>query len=104
MSATDDTGPASGCGNGIAEPDEDCDGRELASDTCDSFGFDGGTLACTDACAYDTTACRNLPAAPALVLAFSQVKQLDFSWSAVPGADQTRSPLGRFWRTAAPPE
>jgi len=46
------------CGNGIVDPGEACDGADLGGATCVSLGFaGGGTLACTGACAYDTTGC-----------------------------------------------
>jgi cysteine-rich repeat protein len=49
------------CGNGMIDQGEngfeDCDGAELASQTCDGLGFAGGTLACTPACKYDTSMC-----------------------------------------------
>ena len=38
-------------------------------------------------CSYDTTACASPPDPPVLALAFSPIKQFDFSWAAVPGAD-----------------
>lgn len=50
-------GPA--CGNAIAEPGEDCDGRDLAEQTCASLdeGFVAGRLACASDCTFDTTGC-----------------------------------------------
>lgn len=45
------------CGDGVIEADEQCDGTELGTMTCDSLGFDGGSLSCTDTCEYDTSAC-----------------------------------------------
>jgi hypothetical protein len=86
---TSETGPMPSCGNGTVDADagEDCDDAALAGATCESLGFAGGTLACDASCAYDTGGCAELPAAPVLSLAFSAVKQFDFSWAAVPGAD-----------------
>jgi hypothetical protein len=45
------------CGNGTLEGDEVCDGATLGSATCQSLGFQGGTLACTTGCALDTSMC-----------------------------------------------
>jgi formylglycine-generating enzyme required for sulfatase activity len=56
--ATDDTtGPFIGCGNGILEPDEQCEGEDLAGATClELFGY-AGELGCTEACTLDPTGC-----------------------------------------------
>ena len=47
------------CGNGIAEPDEACDGQDLAGGTCPSMpgGFRGGFLSCSPDCTPDTSEC-----------------------------------------------
>jgi len=46
------------CGDGTANGSEACDGQDLDGQTCISLGFpSGGTLSCTDACAFDTSAC-----------------------------------------------
>jgi len=46
------------CGNGVLEDGESCDGTDVGDATCASAGnFDGGTLSCTDQCAFDTAAC-----------------------------------------------
>src|SRR5690606_31092900 len=36
---------------------EACDGTDLGIATCEGEGFDGGTIACTDTCTLDTSAC-----------------------------------------------
>jgi hypothetical protein len=49
------------CGNGVREGDEQCDGADLGGQTCASVtsGFvQGGTLACTADCKFDTSDCR----------------------------------------------
>jgi hypothetical protein len=46
------------CGNGTIETGEDCDGSNLNGSTCQSLGFLGGTLSCSGACTYDTSACQ----------------------------------------------
>jgi len=81
----DDTG--STCGNGVVDPDEDCDGLDLAGGTCEALGFDGGTLSCSGACSYDTSSCSDSPGAPLLELGFSPIKQFDFGWMAIADAD-----------------
>ncbi len=52
--------PANSCGNGVAEPaaNEDCDGTELGSGSCDALGLGGGDLSCTADCVYDTSRCE----------------------------------------------
>jgi cysteine-rich repeat protein len=44
------------CGNDVQEPGEPCDGADLGTLTCVSFGFTEGELACAD-CAPVTTGC-----------------------------------------------
>jgi hypothetical protein len=44
------------CGNGGLDPGEQCDGSNLDGQTCQSLGFGGGTLACSN-CAFDTSRC-----------------------------------------------
>jgi cysteine-rich repeat protein len=47
------------CGDGILDGalGEDCDGQNLGGQSCQSLGFDEGTLACDAACQFNTTAC-----------------------------------------------
>jgi hypothetical protein len=45
------------CGDGVADPDEICDGSDLRGDTCELLGLSGGTLACTAACRFDPSRC-----------------------------------------------
>jgi hypothetical protein len=49
------------CGNGVLDAGEACDGAELNGQTCEGLGYDGGTLGCTAACAFDTSACTGTP-------------------------------------------
>lgn len=53
------------CGNGSVEPQEECDGDSLASQTCQSLGFNVETpdlrLQCSTTCLLDTTACTGGP-------------------------------------------
>jgi len=46
-----------GCGNGILETGEQCDGTSLGGATCMSLGYTSGTLACTTSCTFDTSGC-----------------------------------------------
>ena len=50
------------CGNGVTEPGEQCDGMDLATNTCQTLGFDEGTLSCnTSTCRFDVSGCRDVP-------------------------------------------
>ena len=47
------------CGNNVREPGEVCDGSDLAGETCESLGFEGGVLACLADCSwFDTSGCE----------------------------------------------
>lgn len=50
------------CGDGFIDPSEDCDGAALNSQTCVTLGHLSGTLTCSTACAFVTTACSDTPA------------------------------------------
>ena len=51
---------ASSCGNDTRECSELCDGTDLGGQTCQTQGFDGGTLACNGTCnGFDTSGCVN---------------------------------------------
>ncbi len=72
------------CGDGaINRPSESCDGIDLGGKTCDTFGFDGGTLNCSAACTFNTSACiapNNLPeitSAPVTSAAVDEVYRYD---------------------------
>ncbi|MBU1511467.1 SBBP repeat-containing protein [Myxococcota bacterium] len=45
------------CGNGQLETGEDCDGEDLAGQTCELLGYESGTLACSDSCRFDRSQC-----------------------------------------------
>ncbi|MCA9661425.1 MAG: M23 family metallopeptidase [Myxococcales bacterium] len=47
------------CGNGELDPGEDCDGGDLGGATCLSLGYSGGSLSCTNSCAYNEGACES---------------------------------------------
>lgn len=46
------------CGNNVKDPGEQCDGNQLGGATCQSQGFDGGTLSCSQ-CLLNTSGCCN---------------------------------------------
>lgn len=46
-----------GCGNGILEEGEECDGVDLGDATCGEYGAVGGQLQCTDDCRVETCQC-----------------------------------------------
>lgn len=58
------TGQPAVCGNGVQEGSEQCDGSDLAGQTCQSQGYQTGTLACNPDCTFDTSGCSN-PCKPA---------------------------------------
>ena len=45
------------CGDKVVEWPEDCEGKDLNSQTCESLGFASGSLTCDIACSFDTTEC-----------------------------------------------
>lgn len=47
-----------GCGDDLIAIDEECDGENLGNATCESLGYFGGTLACTDTCKLDVSGCQ----------------------------------------------
>ena len=55
------------CGNNIKEAGEECDGTDLAGETCVSLGYASGTLSCKD-CKFDTSNC--IPAPPTIAFLY----------------------------------
>ncbi|PJA83131.1 MAG: hypothetical protein CO146_01725, partial [Candidatus Nealsonbacteria bacterium CG_4_9_14_3_um_filter_37_29] len=53
------------CGNGIKEGSEQCDGSDLAGQSCTTEGYTGGTLSCSASCTFNTSACTTAAPAPA---------------------------------------
>lgn len=51
--------PDPSCGNGVAESGENCDGNDMANQSCQSLGYDGGSLTCTSSCAFNRINCYN---------------------------------------------
>jgi len=58
------TGTVGGCGNGVIQGGEQCDGADLAGQTCVSQGFFGGTLHCNPNCTFNVLACTLPPPPP----------------------------------------
>jgi len=46
-----------GCGNGVLNIGEDCDGSDLGTASCESEVARGGSLACNADCTFDVTGC-----------------------------------------------
>lgn len=46
-----------GCGNGVLNPGESCDGSDLGDATCLSEAQQGGTLRCNSDCTFDVSEC-----------------------------------------------
>jgi hypothetical protein len=53
----------SGCGNGVIETGEACDGVNYGGQSCQSIGFGSGVLSCSASCTLVTTSCVALPPA-----------------------------------------
>ena len=53
-----------GCGDGVIQNNEQCDGTNLAGQTCVSQGFFGGTLHCNPNCTFNVLACTLPPPPP----------------------------------------
>lgn len=47
---------APSCGNNVVEAGEECDGTDLDGQTCESRGYDAGTLSC-NSCNFDESGC-----------------------------------------------
>jgi len=46
------------CGNGVKEKGEQCDGEQLARQSCRSLGYTGGILSCeSSTCKFDVSSC-----------------------------------------------
>jgi agmatine/peptidylarginine deiminase len=51
--------PATYCGDGVMNNEEDCDGADLGDASCADFGLAGDTLACLGDCTLDTSECAS---------------------------------------------
>jgi len=54
-------GNTSQCGNGQINSGEQCDGANLGGQTCQTKGFQSGTLACASDCTFNTIQCVSAP-------------------------------------------
>jgi hypothetical protein len=48
---------ARGCGDGVIDPPEQCEGANLGGASCTTLGYTNGALACHDDCTFDTSSC-----------------------------------------------
>lgn len=55
------TGTVPGCGDGVIQTGESCDGSNLNGQSCSTQGFFGGTLSCNSNCTFNTSACTFAP-------------------------------------------
>ncbi len=46
-----------GCGDGVINGNDECDGDDKGTETCLTQGFEGGSLGCTPGCLFDTRGC-----------------------------------------------
>lgn len=60
-----------GCGDGVVQPGEACDGVDLGGQTCMSLGYDGGMLGCVG-CVLDSSGCTT-----SAVVAVNEVESVD---------------------------
>lgn len=61
----DNGGSGAQCGNDVVDQSsEDCDGSDLDGATCQSLGFSGGSLACSNSCRYVTSGCTGTSLTP----------------------------------------
>lgn len=77
-------GNCSGCGDGVVTAPESCepanpqndDKSDLNGGSCEDLGFDGGSLNCSDGCAYDTSFCYSC--GDAIINGFEECDGADF--------------------------
>ncbi|MCU0223433.1 MAG: carboxypeptidase-like regulatory domain-containing protein [Acidobacteria bacterium] len=60
LTATPGSAIAGGCGNGVIDTGEQCDGLDLDWRNCQDHGWDYGVLGCTSSCQYEFGGCRRL--------------------------------------------
>ena len=53
------TGTVPGCGDGVIQSGESCDGSSLNGKSCSTQGFSGGTLSCNSSCTFNTSSCTS---------------------------------------------
>ena len=59
-----DCGTCSTCGNGQIDSGEACDGNNLNGKSCESLGYDTGTLSCNADCTFSESQCENVNCPP----------------------------------------
>lgn len=52
------------CGDKVKNGSDECDGSDLGGATCETFGYNGGTLSCNGQCKYVFNACCPAPVPP----------------------------------------
>jgi hypothetical protein len=52
--------PPAGCGDGTIDPGEQCDGGDLAGETCPTLGYPFGQLGCSAACTWLASSCARV--------------------------------------------
>ena len=57
--AVDISGTVPGCGDGVIQSGEECDGSNLNGKSCLTQGFSGGTLSCNSNCTFNTSSCTS---------------------------------------------
>lgn len=55
------TGTVPGCGDGMIQSGESCDGSDLNGQSCSTQGFSGGTISCNSDCTFNTSQCTSAP-------------------------------------------
>jgi YVTN family beta-propeller protein len=80
------------CGNGSVEPGEECDGSTFGGATCETLGFSGGTLGCSDTCTFVTQECLGGPRVYVTNVKSNSVSVIDTATNTVVG---TPVPVGK---------
>lgn len=76
-----------GCGDGIINFGEQCDGNNLGGASCASLNYSEGVLSCTNACVFKTSSCtisQNNNGKGSLVLPFIPYTNVVFTGKAYP--------------------
>lgn len=58
LTACDNSGTQTVCGDGKAAGTESCDGNDLRNQTCQTLGYYGEQLACSASCGWDLSSCE----------------------------------------------
>lgn len=70
------------CGNGILEEGEQCDMGNFNNETCNSLGYDTGTLKCSNTCKFDTSTCEEIETEPIPILEdTSEKSEMEELWT-----------------------